>query len=195
MRANSAAGTSIFMLHGFYFLLYGLQGISIPCLPLWFAQCGLSSEQIGPIVTSAFLPKILSAPLFAHIADLTGKASTLIYVSLAATLILFLCYPFTHTFLALLALTLLINALIPATQNLLDRMTITGYPGCSQSYAVIRVLGSVGFAISKPTVSIGYCGYPCFCCLSAWPVCTACPLLWPAHCHRPQQRPGHVFPY
>lgn len=147
MRANSAAGTSIFMLHGFYFLFYGLQGISIPFLPLWFAQRGLSSEQIGLIVASAFLPKILSAPLFAHIADLTGKASTLIYVSLAATLILFLCYPLTHTFLALLALTLLINALIPATQPLLDRMAITGGPGRGQSYAVIRALGSVGFAI------------------------------------------------
>ena len=90
---------------------------------------------------------ILSAPLFAHIADRTGKASTLIYVSLAATLILFVCYPFTHTFLALLTLTLLINALIPATQPLLDRMAITGGPGSGHSYTVIRALGSVGFAI------------------------------------------------
>jgi predicted ATPase len=54
---------------------------------------------------------------------------------------------FTHTFLALLALTLLINALIPVTQPLLDRMAITGGPGRGQSYTVIRALGSVGFAI------------------------------------------------
>lgn len=31
----------------FYFLFYGLQGISIPFLPLWLASQGLDKDAIG----------------------------------------------------------------------------------------------------------------------------------------------------
>ena len=72
MRGNPDARQGAIALHGFYFLYYGLQGVSIPFLPLWFAERGLDSAFIGLIVATALLPKILSTPAVAHVADQTG---------------------------------------------------------------------------------------------------------------------------
>ena len=53
-----------------------------PFLPLWFAERGLDSAFIGLIVATALLPKILSTPVVAHVADQTGRAHALIAAAL-----------------------------------------------------------------------------------------------------------------
>ncbi|MGN6456207.1 MAG: MFS transporter, partial [Achromobacter mucicolens] len=113
MRGNPDARQGAIALHGFYFLYYGLQGVSIPFLPLWFASRGLDPALIGLIVATSFLPKIVSTPIVAHIADQTGRAHALIASALAASLVLFVCYPFSQTSAWLLAITLLLNAVFP----------------------------------------------------------------------------------
>ncbi|KGD86652.1 MFS transporter [Achromobacter sp. RTa] len=140
-------------LHGFYFLYYGLQGVSIPFLPLWFASRGLDPALIGLIVATSFLPKILSTPVVAHVADQTGQAHALIASALAASLLLFICYPFSAAPAWLLAVTLLLNAVFPAVLPLMDRMAIASGRGRS-SYTVMRACGSMGFA--AVTVAGGY---------------------------------------
>ncbi|MCG2600986.1 MAG: MFS transporter, partial [Achromobacter sp.] len=95
MRGNPDARQGAIALHGFYFLYYGLQGVSIPFLPLWFASRGLDPALIGLIVATSFLPKILSTPVVAHVADQRGGAHGLIYAALAASLALFIRYPFS----------------------------------------------------------------------------------------------------
>ncbi len=154
MRGNPSAVQGAVALHGFYFLFYGLQGISIPFLPLWFASRGLDSATIGLIVATSFLPKILSTPLFAHAADRTGHAHAMIIGALLASLLLFACYPLTSDAIWLLVITLAINALFPAVQPLLDRMAIAGGHGQGNAYTVIRACGSLGFAVL--TVAGGY---------------------------------------
>ena len=93
MRGNPDARQGAIALHGFYFLYYGLQGVSIPFLPLWFASRGLDPAFIGLIVATSFLPKIVSTPFVAHVADRTGHAHVLIAIALAASLAPFACYP------------------------------------------------------------------------------------------------------
>ncbi len=154
MRGNPDARQGAIALHGFYFLYYGLQGVSIPFLPLWFASRGLDPALIGLIVATSFLPKIVSTPIVAHIADQTGRAHALIASALAASLVLFVCYPFSQTSAWLLAITLLLNAVFPAVLPLMDRMAIASGRGQGSSYTVMRACGSLGFA--TVTVAGGY---------------------------------------
>ncbi|MCW0210214.1 MAG: MFS transporter [Achromobacter sp.] len=153
MRGNPDARQGAIALHGFYFLYYGLQGVSIPFLPLWFASRGLDPALIGLIVATSFLPKILSTPVVAHVADQTGRAHALIASALAASLVLFLCYPFSAAPAWLLTVTLLLNAVFPAVLPLMDRMAIASGRGRS-SYTIMRACGSLGFA--AVTVAGGY---------------------------------------
>jgi len=154
MRGNPDARQGAIALHGFYFLYYGLQGVSIPFLPLWFASRGLDPALIGLIVATSFLPKIVSTPIVAHVADQTGRAHALIASALAASLALFVCYPFSQTSAWLLAITLLLNAVFPAVLPLMDRMAIASGRGQGNSYTVMRACGSLGFA--TVTVAGGY---------------------------------------
>lgn len=154
MRGNPDPRQGAIALHGFYFLYYGLQGVSIPFLPLWFASRGLDPAVIGLIVATSFLPKILSTPVVAHVADQTGRAHALIAASLAASLALFVCYPFSSAPGWLLAITLLLNAVFPAVLPLMDRMAIASGRGQGSSYTVMRACGSLGFAVV--TLAGGY---------------------------------------
>lgn len=154
MRGNPDARQGALALHGFYFLYYGLQGVSIPFLPLWFASRGLDPALIGLIVATSFLPKILSTPVVAHVADQSGRAHALIAAALAASLALFICYPFSSTPAWLLAITLLLNAMFPAVLPLMDRMAIASGRGQGSSYTVMRACGSLGFAVV--TLAGGY---------------------------------------
>lgn len=154
MRGNPDARQGAIALHGFYFLYYGLQGVSIPFLPLWFASRGLDPALIGLIVATSFLPKILSTPVVAHVADQRGSAHGLIFAALTASLLLFICYPFSAAPAWLFAVTLLLNAVFPAVLPLLDRMAIASSRGQGNSYTIIRACGSLGFAVV--TVAGGY---------------------------------------
>ncbi|MHC0508075.1 MFS transporter [Achromobacter aegrifaciens] len=154
MRGNPDPRQGAIALHGFYFLYYGLQGVSIPFLPLWFASRGLDPAVIGLIVATSFLPKILSTPVVAHVADQTGRAHALIAAALAASLALFVCYPFSSAPGLLLAITLLLNAVFPAVLPLMDRMAIASGRAQGSSYTVMRACGSLGFAVV--TLAGGY---------------------------------------
>lgn len=154
MRGNPDARQGAIALHGFYFLYYGLQGVSIPFLPLWLASRGLDPAMIGLIVATSFLPKILSTPVVAHVADQTGRAHALIASALAASLVLFICYPFMHAPGWLLGVTLVLNAVFPAVLPLMDRMAIASGRAQGNSYTIMRACGSLGFA--TVTVAGGY---------------------------------------
>ncbi|WP_332608497.1 MFS transporter [Achromobacter sp. ESBL13] len=154
MRGNPDARQGAIALHGFYFLYYGLQGVSIPFLPLWLAGRGLDPAMIGLIVATSFLPKILSTPVVAHVADQTGRAHALMASALAASLLLFISYPFMHAPGWLLGVTLLLNAVFPAVLPLMDRMAIASGRAQGNSYTIMRACGSLGFA--TVTVAGGY---------------------------------------
>lgn len=147
-------GNNLRWLRAFYFLFYGLQGISIPFLPLWFASRGLDTDLIGLIVATAFLPKILSAPLLAHVADVTGRLKILIAAPLATTALLFACYPWLDAPAWVFWATLGINMLFPAVQPVLDRIALSHVVGGRPVYTTVRVWGSIGFAAT--TLAGGY---------------------------------------
>ncbi|WP_318300486.1 MFS transporter, partial [Stenotrophomonas maltophilia] len=91
MRGNPDARQGAIALHGFYFLYYGLQGVSIPFLPLWFASRGLDPTLIGLIVATSFRPMMKWSAVVAHVDDHLGGELRMILSEMAASLLQLIC--------------------------------------------------------------------------------------------------------
>ena len=133
---------------GFYFLFYGFYGVTIPYLPVWLASRGLDPALVGVVIAAAFLPKVISAPVFAHVADTWGKHRVLIQLLLFATLFSLVLFFYAQTDAWFFSLTMAVNFFAPAILPLMDRAALAQRrrDGAS-SYTTIRLCGSVGFAV------------------------------------------------
>jgi PPP family 3-phenylpropionic acid transporter len=134
-------------LRAFYFLFYGFYGVIIPYLPLWLARTGLDEKFVGFVIAAAFLPKIVSAPLIAHIADVHGRSRGLLVAVLLCTLasLLMLLGASTETW--FFALTMAVNFFAPAAMPLMDRAAMAQSRAGASLYTSIRLCGSLGFAV------------------------------------------------
>lgn len=144
MKPRSAAT----YLCGFYFLFYGFYGVIIPYLPVWLASRGLDQRFVGLVIASAFLPKVISAPVFAHFADAYGKHRVLIQMLLFATLMALVSFFYAQTKAWFFSLTMAVNFFAPAILPLMDRAAISQQRRDGASiYTTIRLWGSLGFAV------------------------------------------------
>ncbi len=133
---------------GFYFLFYGFYGVTIPYLPVWLASRGLDPAFVGVVIAAAFLPKVISAPVFAHLADTWGKHRLLIQLLLFATLFSLVLFFYAQTKAWFFSLTMAVNFFAPAILPLMDRaaLALRRRDGTS-FYNTIRLCGSLGFAV------------------------------------------------
>ena len=133
---------------GFYFLFYGFYGVTIPYLPVWLASRGLDPAFVGVVIAAAFLPKVISAPVFAHLADTWGRHRLLIQMLLFATLFSLVLFFYAQTQAWFFSLTMAVNFFAPAILPLMDRSALAQrrHDGTS-SYNTIRLCGSLGFAV------------------------------------------------
>ena len=115
-----------------------------PFPALGFAERGLDSAFIGLIVATALLPKILSTPAVAHVADQTGRAHALIAAALIGSLLLYACYPLAATPVWLFAVTLLLNAV---------------FPRCCRCWTAWRSPAGAARAIPTPSSAPGSLGF------------------------------------
>lgn len=141
---------SILKLRVFYFIYYGLQGILIPFLPLWFNSKGLSNSYVGLIIALSFLPKIISNPVLAYFVDTVGKLKIIIISLVFISIILFNIYPYVISNEQYMIIALLVNLIIPTIIPLIDRMAIDNTKNKSKitQFSTIRVYGSIGFAFT-----------------------------------------------
>ncbi|MFA4914858.1 MAG: MFS transporter, partial [Burkholderiaceae bacterium] len=133
---------------GFYFLFYGFYGVTIPYLPVWLASRGLDPAFVGVVIAAAFLPKVVSAPVFAHAADIWGKHRVLIQLLLFATLFSLVLFFYAQTQAWFFSLTMAVNFFAPAILPLMDRAALAHRRADGASfYTTIRLCGSLGFAV------------------------------------------------
>jgi PPP family 3-phenylpropionic acid transporter len=147
-------------LRAFYFLFYGFYGVIIPYLPLWLARTGLDEKFVGFVIAAAFLPKIVSAPLIAHIADVHGRSRGLLVVVLLCTLASLLLLLGASAEAWFFALTMAVNFFAPAAMPLMDRAAMAQSRAGASLYTSIRLCGSLGFAVFSLVggLAIGHSG-------------------------------------
>lgn len=138
----------------FYFLFYCSLGVAMPYLPVWYLQHGIAKDTIGLIVATAFLPKLFSNPLCAHIADVTGNPRPVMSALLAFPIVIYPIYLFTNNYLVFFIVASIINFLIPPVIPLAERIAIVATDAERPIYGKTRVWGSIGFAVGS--IMAGY---------------------------------------
>lgn len=136
-------------LSGFYFLLFGITGITLPFLPAYLKSLSLSATQVGALLAISPLVSLLVPPLWGHLADRTGHTGRLLTLLAVGALLGLSPLLWVERF-AALAATLVGYALFNCGFTpLVDSLSLTHVARAGGSYAHIRLFGSLGFVVSS----------------------------------------------
>ncbi len=141
MKADKQIAT----LGGLNYLYYATNGILLPYLPLYLAQRGYSSAEIGLLMMIGPFVAIFAQPLWGYLSDRFQTVKTFIFLLWALAMLasfgLFGTGGFALTFIFML---LIYFFLLPSSP-LLDTIMIKSTAGRGISYGSVRVWGSIGF--------------------------------------------------
>ena len=142
-------GGSIVPLGGFYFLYFGALGITLPFFPAYLKSLALSTSQVGVLLALPPLFSLIAPPLWAQLADRSGRADVVLSVlsigAGASFSLLLAAQRFTSLLLVMGAYAAFNTSITP----LIDSLTLERLTTSSGSYARVRLFGSIGFVLSS----------------------------------------------
>jgi len=141
-------------LAAFYGAIFLMMGIHLPFWPIWLAHRGLGPEQIGTVMASAFVVKVLITPGVAHLADRHGERKRVIATMVILSLICFLAFDLAHSFWAILLVSCLFVSFWSPTMPLMESLTMQSSATYRFDYGRVRLWGSITFIVGS--VGIGY---------------------------------------
>lgn len=137
----------ITVLRGLTFGYYATQAILLPLLPLYFANKGYSSQDIGLFMMIGPFVTVFAQPLWGYISDRLQQVRAIItslwLLTIASSVALFASGSFTPT----LVFVLLCYFFMLPSVPLLDSIILKSSAEARVPYGSIRLWGSVGFAI------------------------------------------------
>lgn len=133
----------------FYYASYfAVIGILLPFWPVWLKTHGLNSIEIGLVLASAPLVRILTNPLIAQIADRKGLRQPILLILAGVAFCFFSLFHFTTTFWPILLITILFFTFFSAGQPLAESLTMRLVRENNLSYGRIRLWGSITFILA-----------------------------------------------
>ncbi|GAA3954907.1 MFS transporter [Allohahella marinimesophila] len=140
-------GASFRPISAAYFWYFALVGTIAPFLPDYFRLLGLNHAEIGYLVASVMVTKILAPNIWAIIADATGQRLRLIHVGISFALVALLIFPLLDSFWPLLLLMVFFSAFWNAVLPQFEVITLAALREQNRQhhYSRIRLWGSVGF--------------------------------------------------
>jgi len=141
MRVDKQLGT----LRGLQFWLYAASGVATPYLPLYFAERGYSSSQIGAMLMAGPLIAIFFQPIWGYVSDRMQTVKKVVFVLWMLTILfsvgLFVSEAYAMTFMFIILMYVFFQPSFP----LLDSVTIQAVERRGATYGSIRLFGSLGF--------------------------------------------------
>ncbi|WP_394176839.1 MFS transporter [Thalassotalea litorea] len=135
-------------LSGGFFCYFALIGVFMPFASLYLDAKGFNALQIGEILAIVAATKIIGPGLWAHIADRTGRLSNIIILGCLLTIIalswVFFSDGFWQVLLSMSLFMLFFNGILPQ----LEVLTLSSITSPKQTYARIRLWGSLGFIVA-----------------------------------------------
>ncbi|MFQ5764450.1 MAG: MFS transporter [Rhodospirillales bacterium] len=132
----------------FYAAVFALIGIHLPFWPVWLAARGLGPTEIGVVVATGVMIKIVFNPLVAHVADRRGQRRPIMVALAAASLVAFSLFGVARELWAILLVTVLFFAawtpLMPLGESL---AMLSGRTG-DIDYGRVRAWGSLSFIVA-----------------------------------------------
>lgn len=143
-KQTKALGFNLLMINTFIYVAFSLYA---PFLSPYYAKKGISSVQIGILLTIAPVLAILIQPLWGLISDRTGRRKDILsFVAIGCGLSMFSYYignTFLTFFIATVLLSIFSNSLVPLS----DAIILRNAKKYNLDFAKIRMGGTVGFAI------------------------------------------------
>ncbi|MDK9720204.1 MAG: MFS transporter [Rhodospirillales bacterium] len=128
--------------------LFAPIGVMLPFWPLWLAGREMNEWQIGVILATGSISKILVNPLIGSWVDRLGRRRVAM-VSLAfATCFAFLAFEATHGFMPLLLLSALASGLFTAQMPLAENLSLFMAHKHKFDYGRVRLWGSLAFILA-----------------------------------------------
>jgi len=128
-----------------YFLYYGIVGVHLPYLNLYFREIGFSGRQIGTVASLRTLCIIFFPLLWGTLADRFKMRKTIYILCNAASALLWSLYLLTTGFLPIAAVTLAFATFYSPIIAFLEAFSMDILGRAKKSYGRIRLWGSISF--------------------------------------------------
>lgn len=146
-----------YSLHVYNYFFYIAYAAFPPYIGYWFAEEGLTTQQIGLIFSIGPLVGFLIQPLWGLLIDYYGNAKWILLSSMALTPWVALSYRYAdHHFPLYIAISILLAVCSSAALPVIDALTVRHAKNNSLSYGTIRVLGSISFGLSVTLFGLYY---------------------------------------
>ncbi|MFB5674214.1 MFS transporter [Paenibacillus terreus] len=153
-------GIRKYFMHVYNYFFYIAYASYLPFLSYWFAEDGLSAQQIGFIFSIGPLVGFLMQPVWGMLIDYYGIAKYVLIGSMGITPWVMLMYQFAdHNFALYVAISILLAVFASATLPVVDAITVRHAKKNALGYGAIRVVGSLSFGLSVTFFGILYDKY------------------------------------
>jgi PPP family 3-phenylpropionic acid transporter len=125
-----------------YFLVIGIQ---LPFWPVWLESRGMTSAEIGLVLSVSLWVRIVTIPVAGVVVDTTGNRRGALIVLSASSLAASLMYPPIDGFWPILLVTVLVSAFFSPVMNLGDNLTLLIARANRLDYGRMRLWGSISF--------------------------------------------------
>ncbi|MFP4977764.1 MFS transporter [Paenibacillus sp. CN-4] len=146
-----------YSMHVYNYFFYIAYASYLPYLSYWFAENGLSAQQIGFIASIGPLVGFLMQPVWGMLIDHYGVAKQVLIGSMGITPWVMVLYPFAnHHYAAYVGISIVLAVFASATLPVVDAVTVRHAKKNALSYGTIRVVGSISFGLSVTLFGILY---------------------------------------
>lgn len=136
---------AFFVLKSFNFFFYATVAFLLPFLPLYFQSIGLSTIQIGILLSIGPFISLVANPFWGFVSDRMQTVKKVLFVVLLMNLLTGVLLFQVQSFVLLLGIVLLFYFFQTTVPGLTDSLIFQTIQGTGTSYASIRIWGSLGF--------------------------------------------------
>lgn len=149
-----------YSMHVYNYFFYIAYASYLPFLSYWFAEEGLSTQQIGLIFSIGPLVGFLMQPVWGMLIDYYGIAKPVLVCSMGVTPWVMFLYRYAgHSFALYVFISIVLAVFASATLPVVDAVTVRHAKRNALSYGAIRVVGSVSFGLSVTLFGMLYDRY------------------------------------
>ncbi len=136
---------ALYLINGVYWITMGMY---FPFISTFFLKRGMDTLQIGILTSISPVAAIAVQPLWARLADRTGKRKQVLMGLAAAAAVMILFYLKAYTFAAIFAVAVAFACVNSAVQPMSDALAINKAQEIGAEFSRIRMTGTITYAIA-----------------------------------------------
>lgn len=144
----SSQETPYWRLSNFYFFYFAALGAFLPYWSLYLQSRDFSAREIGELMATIALTKVIAPNVWGWIADHTGQRMRIVRIGCVCALIAFGGVFFVHDYWGLLLVMLVYGFFWNAALPQFEATTLTHLGDSTHRYSSIRLWGSIGFIVA-----------------------------------------------